>query len=126
MARDYDYESYKKHYSENGFWDKARKVARKAGVKVVYAALLLFYVLKNPDVSSGDKGKIYGALGYFILPLDIIPDWIPIAGYQDDLAALMWALVTVRKNVTPQVKAQAEAKVRQWFGDYDHSEGELE
>ena len=120
-----DYESYKGHYSENGFKEKIKKVGKKAGAKVVYAALLLFYTLKNPDISTKDKAKIWGALGYFILPLDLIPDWIPVAGFQDDLAALLWGLYTVSKNITPQTKALAQARVRSWFGDDDAGESEL-
>jgi uncharacterized membrane protein YkvA (DUF1232 family) len=81
--------------------------------------LLLYYVLKSPSVSRGDKSKIYGALGYFILPLDLLPDFIPMAGYADDLSAVLWALHTVWKNITPEIKAQAAAKTREWFGDFD-------
>ena len=120
-----DYEKYGSHYSESGFKDKIKKAGKKAGAKVVYAALLLYYTLKNPDLSKKDKAKIWGALGYFILPLDLIPDWIPVAGYQDDLAALLWGLYTVSKNITPQTKALAQARVRAWFGDDDFAESEL-
>ena len=83
---------YAKHYEENELWEKLRKFGRKAGIKVTYAALLLYYVLKNPATSSKDRAKIIGALGYFILPIDLIPDFIPIAGYTDDLAALTWGI----------------------------------
>ena len=101
---------YEKNYSENKFWDKLGTVAKKAGIKVVYAALLLYYVLKNPMTPRKDRNKILGALGYLILPLDLIPDWIPVAGYTDDLAALTWAIYTVAKCITPEVKEQAAAK----------------
>lgn len=113
---------YEKHYSDKGLADKIAKVAKQAGIKVVYAALLLYYVLKNPLTPKGDKTKIYGALGYFILPFDVIPDWIPVAGFADDLAALTWALYAVSKNITPEVKAQAKAKLRDWFGAYDETD----
>ena len=61
-----DYTRYRKHYSENQFWEKLRKVARSAGIKVVYAALELYYVLRNPGTPKADRVKILGALGYFI------------------------------------------------------------
>lgn len=114
-------ERYQSHYSDKGFGAKLPKVARKAGSKLVYCVLLLYYVLKNPSVTKADKSKIYGALGYFILPLDILPDFLPLAGYTDDLTAVVWAVHTVWKNVTPEIKAQAAAKTREWFGDFDHS-----
>ena len=94
---------YAENYDENAFWKKLKKFGRKAGIKVCYAALLLYYVLKSPLTSGKDRAKIIGALGYFLLPIDIIPDFIPIAGYTDDLAAL----------------TNAAAKLHEWFGDFD-------
>ena len=112
-------EKYSKRYNEQDLLKKITRTARKAGIKVIYLALLLYYVLKSPDVKTADKGKIWGALGYFILPIDLIPDFIPVAGYTDDLAALLWAFYAVAKNVTPEIEAQAKKKLRDWFGEYD-------
>lgn len=116
-----DYDQYQKNYSDNRFWEKIRKVAGKAGVKIFYAALILYYALRNPQTPAGDRAKILGALGYFILPVDLIPDFIPMAGYTDDLAALMWALYSVSKHITPEVKIQAREKLGEWFPNYDGS-----
>ncbi len=113
------YDSYQQHYDENDFWEKLRRFARKAGIKVSYAALLLYYVLKSPMTSSKDRAKIIGALGYFILPIDLIPDFIPVAGYTDDLAALVWGVYCVIKSITPEVKEQAAEKLHEWFGEFD-------
>ena len=118
-------QKYEKHYDENAFWEKLQKFARKAGIKVCYAALLLYYVLKSPDTSTKDRAKIIGALGYFILPIDLIPDFIPIAGFTDDLAALVWGVYCVIKSITPEVKAQAAAKLHEWFGEFDDHELDL-
>ena len=115
-------EKYQDHYSEKSFGKKLPKVARKAGSKLVYCLLLLYYVLKSPAVSRTDKSKIYGALGYFILPFDILPDFIPIAGFTDDLSAVIWAVHVVWKNITPEIKALAAARTREIFGDFNESE----
>lgn len=115
-------EKYQDRYNEQDFAAKITKAAKKAGIKVIYLALLLYYVLKSPKVKMADKGKIWGALGYFILPIDFIPDFIPVAGYTDDLAALLWAFYAVAKNVTPEIETQAKKKLHDWFGDYDENE----
>lgn len=110
-------EKYSSHFKESDLWHKIKSVAKQAGAKVIYAALLLYYVLQSPNVSMADKVKIYGALGYFILPLDLIPDFIPVAGYTDDLGALLCALNAVTSNITPEIKAQALHKLQEWFGE---------
>ena len=112
-------ESYQSNYSESGLWKKVKSVAKKAGIKTIYMVLLLHYVLKSPDVPLKDKAKIYGALGYFILPIDLIPDFIPIVGYSDDVTALAFALHAVWKNVTPEMKQQAQRKLKEWFGYFE-------
>lgn len=119
MKRPNNIENYQENYSESKFQHKLTSVARWAGAKVVYAVLLLYYVLRNPNVSMADKSKIYGALGYFILPTDIILDFIPLVGYSDDMAAIMWAIHTVRRNITPEIKSQAKEKLGEWFDSYN-------
>lgn len=110
-------EKYQENYSDSGLQRKMKSAARWAGAKVMYAVLLLYYVLQSPTISKADKGKIYGALGYFILPTDLVVDFLPVVGYSDDLAALMIALHAVATNITPEVKAQARTKLSKWFGE---------
>lgn len=116
-----DYSSYSSDYEENAFWEKLKVFGRKAGIKIVYGALLLYYVLKSPTTKVSDRAKILGALGYFILPIDLLPDAIPIVGFTDDLAAITWGIYCVAKSITPEIKAQAAAKLHEWFGPFDDS-----
>ncbi len=69
------------------------------------------------------KGIIIGALGYFIFPIDLIPDLIPVAGYSDDIAGLLLALGQVSMYVDESVKREARSKIKTWF---DVSDEELE
>ena len=111
-----DLPKYQKNYSENAFWKKLKKVASKAGAKVVYYALVLFYTLADPATPAKYKTAIAGALGYLILPLDVLPDWLPFAGLAEDWAALIAAVTYVASAITPAIKARAREKTEEWFG----------
>ncbi|MBQ2131176.1 MAG: DUF1232 domain-containing protein, partial [Prevotella sp.] len=110
-----DFMKYKDTFSTNGFVEKISRIAKRAGVKLVYAALLLYYTLENDKVSIKDKAIIIGALGYLISPLDVVPDAIPIAGLGDDLAVLIYILHKVWGDVSEEVKNKARAKLNMWF-----------
>lgn len=105
-----------KGYSDDKFWKKLFKHAKAAGREVVEKALLMFYAAQEPATPGWAKGVIYGALAYFILPTDTIPDFLPGVGYVDDLTALAAALATVAIYITPEVQEKASAKLSQWFG----------
>lgn len=106
-----------KHYSEDGLWNKIKKYSKKAGSTAVYVVLLLYYVLQKEEVPKKNKAIIIGALGYFILPLDLIPDLAAGVGYTDDLGALLAALWQVSMYIDDNVKNQAKEKLKNWFGD---------
>ena len=108
---------YKDKFSESGFVEKISRVAKRAGVKLVYAALILYYTLESPNISLRDKAYIVGALGYLISPLDLVPDAIPIAGLGDDLAVLLYVLQRVWIDVSDDVKEKAKARLSSWFDD---------
>lgn len=112
-------ERYGVNYSENRLLRKLSRAVHWANAKIIYAVLLLYYVVRNEAVSTADKSKILGALGYFILPTDMVLDFIPMVGYTDDMAALMWALHAITKNLTPEIKAQARAKLGEIVKEYD-------
>ena len=108
---------YVKNFSEEGFWVKVGKVVKSAGLEVIYKALQLYYATRNPKCPAGVKAAIFAALGYFILPLDVVPDFIPGVGFADDLAALGAALVMAQAYVDIGVKTKARDAVRRLFGD---------
>ncbi len=109
-------QNYRKEYSEEGFWKKLGKYAIIIGRELVEMALKLYYALQDPEIPTWAKSVIIGALGYFILPLDAIPDFTPAVGYADDLGALAAALATVAMFITPEVKEKAKQKLDDWFG----------
>lgn len=109
-----DFMSYSNKFTNSGFLEKISKIAKRAGAKLVYVALVLYYTLQNDKVSIKDKAIIVGALGYLISPLDVIPDAIPIIGLGDDLAVLMYVLNKIG-HVSDEIKEKAKSKLSKWF-----------
>ena len=110
-----DLPQFQQNYSEDAFWNKLKRIASKAGAKVVYYALVLYYTLMDPNTPVQYKMVIAGALGYLILPLDLLPDLLPFAGLADDWAALVAAVSYVISAITPQNKEKARNKLHSWF-----------
>ena len=103
------------NYSEEKFWQKLKRFALACGREVVEKALLLYYAAERPETPKWAKRVIYGALAYFILPFDMVADFLP-GGYVDDLGMLAAALGLVALYVNDDVKQQAEQTLTRWFG----------
>jgi len=110
-----NYGQYSKFYSEDSFWKKLKGFAGKAGIKVVYLALLLYYMLVDEAVDLKSKVTIVAALGYFVLPFDIIPDLLPVIGFTDDLSVLMFALSVVKGKINETHRLKARNTMELWF-----------
>jgi uncharacterized membrane protein YkvA (DUF1232 family) len=117
-----DFMKYSGKFSQKDFVEKISRVAKRAGAKLVYAALILFYTLQSDKISVKDKAVIIGALGYLISPLDVVPDAIPIVGLGDDLAVLIYVLKSVWTDIDPEIKNKAKEKLTDWFDDDEMSE----
>lgn len=103
-------------YSDTRYWRKLMRFARVAGKEMVEKTLWLYYAAQDEKAPAWAKTVIYTSLAYFIIPTDAIPDFTPGVGYADDLGAVLVALTTVAAYITPDVKRQAAAKMRDWFG----------
>jgi uncharacterized membrane protein YkvA (DUF1232 family) len=107
---------YAQYYSDADFWAKVRTAALAAGREGIHKALCLYYSACDPATPMWAKGAILGALGYFIFPIDAIPDAIPVIGYSDDLAVLAAAVLAVAAHLTPEHRKRADETIRTWFG----------
>lgn len=117
-----DFMKYANKFSQSDFIEKISRIAKRAGAKLVYAALILYYALQSNRVSTADKAMIIGALGYMIAPLDVIPDAIPIVGLGDDLAVLVFVLRKVWTGIDQDAKQKAFDKLSKWFDEDEIAE----
>lgn len=109
-------DGFSKDYSDQGFMAKGLNFAKVAGKEVIEKALQLYYAMQASGTPVWAKTVIVAALGYFISPVDAIPDIVPVVGYADDLGVLAAALAMVATYISPDVKAEAIAKMETWFG----------
>ena len=117
-----DFMKYGSKFSKKDFAEKIARIAKGAGSKLVYAALILYYTLQSDKVSATNKAMIIGALGYLISPLDVVPDAIPIAGLADDLAVLIFVLKKVWTDVDPDIQVKARKRLSKWFDEDEIAE----
>lgn len=95
---------------EGTFFDKLRRVLGR----IPFAAdlLAMYFAMRDPRTPAWVKALIAGAIAYFILPLDLIPDLAPIVGYLDDAQVIAAAMRVVEGYVLDEHREQARA----WLG----------
>jgi uncharacterized membrane protein YkvA (DUF1232 family) len=89
-----------------GFWTKARKFA--ARLPFAEDLLAAYYCAFDRDTPLQVKAALLGALAYFVLPFDAVPDVLPFLGFADDAAILATALRMVANHLTPAHRAAAK------------------
>ena len=78
-------------------------------------ALKMYYAAMDSDTPAWAKATIFAALGYFIFPIDAIPDVAPVVGYADDLGVLASALATTAANIKDDHVKKAKETLARWF-----------
>jgi uncharacterized membrane protein YkvA (DUF1232 family) len=114
IIKESEMSDYKKKYSDKGFWKKVMSVCKAAGRKVIETALVLYYCLQDSDTPVWAKSVIIAALGYFISPIDAIPDFLP-GGYVDDIGGRLAALSTISGCIKKEHRSSAKQRLEQWF-----------
>jgi uncharacterized membrane protein YkvA (DUF1232 family) len=92
-----------------GFWSKVRRVA--AQLPFVEDLLTAYYCAFDRDTPREVQAALIGALAYFILPFDIIPDVLPVIGYTDDAAVLAAAIRLVASHIRPEHREAAQRAI---------------
>jgi uncharacterized membrane protein YkvA (DUF1232 family) len=92
-------------FVREGLVDKVRRTLRL--VPFIEDALAAYYCAVDPITPGWVKGILFGALAYFILPSDVIPDFLAGLGYTDDASVLLAALKAVHMNITDSHRERA-------------------
>lgn len=108
-----DVKRYAKYFNEASFQEKLRTVGKLLGRTILLPVLRAYLVLKSPATPGKEKAMIIGALGYFVLPLDFLPDFIPgLLGFTDDLVVITFILKHIKDSLTPEIERQAMSMYR--------------
>src|ERR1044072_7767284 len=92
-----------------GFWSKMRRVP--PGLPFATDLLTAYYCAFDRDTPLQVKAALLGALAYFVLPFDGVPDVLPVLGFAADAAILATALRMVANHLTPAHRAPAKRKL---------------
>jgi len=87
------------------FWATFRKAARY--IPFAEDLVAAYYCALDPATPTRVRAILLGALAYFILPLDLIPDFVAGIGFTDDATVLLAAIATVSAHITPEHRAKA-------------------
>ncbi len=107
---------YSAYYNPASLFAKIGKVAKKVGVKAVHTVLILYYATLDKRLPLKDRALVIAALGYFIVPIDLIPDALP-GGFADDTAALVFILKHIWNNLSQETLDKAKRQLSEWFPD---------
>ncbi len=91
------------------FWRKMRRIA--ARIPFAEDLLTAYYCAFDRSTPLQVKATLIGAIAYFILPVDAIPDVLPVIGFTDDAAVLATAIKLVASSITPAHREAARSKL---------------
>lgn len=101
-------------FDPEGFGAWLARKAKKLGSEILEKALMAVYVVVDPKTPSGARVIMIAALAYLVLPADAIPDFIPVAGFADDLAALVAAFAAIADNIRVRHLREAREQMNEW------------
>jgi uncharacterized membrane protein YkvA (DUF1232 family) len=94
-------------------------------IKLPTYARVVWGVVRDPRTPLGLKGLLLAALAYVVMPVDLIPDAIPILGQADDLTVLLLVLDMFIQNAPPEVRAEHTTRAKNGTADLDQDLAKL-
>lgn len=98
-------------FHDRGFWKKLKGTATRLTREGIEHALMLYYAAKRPETPVWAKATVYGALTYFVVPIDSIPDLMPGIGFSDDVLVLAAAVSTIAAHINDEVRELAKVRL---------------
>lgn len=92
------------------FWTKLKQVAAK--IPFAEDVVAAYYCAFDSRTPRHVQAALLGAIAYFILPFDFIPDMLPVLGFTDDAAVLATAIRMVATHITPEHREAARAALK--------------
>ncbi len=91
------------------------KILIKAGRSIAKPALEVLEMAIDPLTPTNVRISLIASLAYLIMPLDLLPDFMPVIGFSDDFVALTAILSIWSKYMTPAIRIRAEEKLNKLF-----------
>lgn len=115
-AEDYRKDPEKAKRLAEEVWEKSKKFERKKGIlrqmweniNLMYRCIRAYFNGDYKEIPWDSIILIIAGLLYFLSPIDLIPDWIPVAGYLDDAAVIAFVVASIRNDLYNFTQWEAE------------------
>ena len=92
-----------------------RLLLKRAGRSIARPALEALEMMLDPATPPQARLTLLAALTYLLVPTDLIPDLLPVAGFSDDMVAITAVIGLCRNHITPEIRQRAHRRLHQWF-----------
>lgn len=92
-----------------------QRLLRRAGRTIARPVLQCYELLIDGQTPPQARLTVLAALTYLLVPVDMIPDFIPAAGFADDMVAVTALLGICSRHITPAIRERAQRRLEQWF-----------
>ena len=110
------FQQFAKYYNEKDLLKKIKSFSAKLSTTALFYFLVLYFMLSSKSIPSRKRVVLFASLGYFILPTDLINDFLPVLGFSDDIAFLAYTVTVVNEYITDEIREKAIKKVHKMIG----------
>lgn len=115
MSNDKTTTNYSEYFSESKLLRKIYRSAEKLGIKLLFYVFILYFLMSDKDIPIKTRLVFMAALGYFIVPMDLISDLLPGLGFTDDLSFILYAVSMGSEYITEEIKERAKERINGIF-----------